>query len=87
MDGIRKIELALGNRKFVNDKEKTIRQWAFRSIVSVSEIKKGEIITQEHVWSKRPGTGIPSYLMDSVIGKKATHDIEKNIMLQYDDFE
>ena len=39
MDGIRKVELALGNRKFVNDKEKTIRQWAFRSIVSVSEIK------------------------------------------------
>ena len=87
VDGIRKVELALGNRKFVNDKEKTIRQWAFRSIVSVSEIKKGEVITQEHVWSKRPGTGIPSYLMDSVIGKKATHDIEKNIMLQYDDFE
>ena len=34
VDGIRKIEAALGNEKKVHQNEKSIREWAFRSIVS-----------------------------------------------------
>ena len=49
VDGIRKIELASGNEKVVHKAEKDIRKWAFRSIVSLKEIKKGEIITQDMV--------------------------------------
>lgn len=86
-DGVRKIELAMGNEKKVQEKEKGIREWAFRSIVSKRRIKAGEIITQEMVWSKRPGTGIPSYKMNEVVGKTAIRDIEDNVLLAYEDFE
>jgi len=86
-DGIRKIEAAMGNEKKVHHKEKQIREWAFRSIVSVIEIKKGEVILPEMVWTKRPGTGIPSHRMDEVIGKVAKRDINKNKLLTWEDFE
>lgn len=87
VDGIRKIEKAMGSEKRVNEKEKQIREWAFRSIVSTREIKKGEVIDQSMIWSKRPGTGIPSYKMEEVIGRVAVCDIEENTLLKWEDFE
>lgn len=87
VDGIRKIEVSLGDTKKVHENELTIRQWAFRSIVSVKKIKKGEIITKDMIWSKRPGTGIPSNKMDQIIGKVAKRNIDENVLLKWDDFE
>ena len=87
VDGIHKIESALGDKKIVHTNEKDIREWAFRSIVSLREIKMGEIITQDMIWSKRPGTGIPSHRMNEVIGKRAIRDIEENTLLKWEDLE
>lgn len=87
VDGVRKVEMGLGNEKKVREKEEAIRAWAFRSVVSVKDIKKGDVITQDMVWSKRPGTGIPSYRMDEVIGKKAKKGIESNSLISFDDLE
>ncbi len=87
VDGIRKIELASGSEKIVHKDEKSIRKWAFRSIVSLRDIKRGEIITPEMIWSKRPGTGIPSHQMDEVIGKKAKRDIACNTLIKWEELE
>lgn len=87
VDGIRKIELASGSEKIVHKDEKSIREWAFRSIVSLRDIKRGEIITPEMIWSKRPGTGIPSHQMDEVIGKKAKRDIACNTLIKWEELE
>lgn len=87
VDGCKKVYKALGDEKKVRQKEEAIRQWAFRSIVTTREIKAGEIITQDMIWSKRPGTGIPSWKMDDVIGKTATRDIENNVLLSPDDMK
>lgn len=87
VEGCRKVFKSLGNEKKVRPKEKAIREWAFRSIVSSCEIKSGTIITQDMVWSKRPGTGIPSWKMDEIIGRRAVRDIEKNVLIKQDDFE
>ncbi len=86
-DGCGKVFKALGHEKKVRPKEVAIREWAFRSIVSTCEIKKGTVITQDMIWSKRPGTGIPSWKMDEVIGKTAIKDIPQNVLLKTDDFE
>lgn len=87
VDGIRKIECSMGQNKIVNDREKDIREWAFRSIVSVRKLFKGEVLQQDMIWSKRPGTGIPAKKMNDIIGKKLTRDVEANSLLSYDDFE
>lgn len=82
---IRNLEKALGNEKKVNLKEDPIREWAFRSLVSLRKINIGEEITQDMIWSKRPGTGIPSHRMDEIIGKKAIKDIEYNTLISWED--
>lgn len=87
VNGIRKIEASLGSTKRVNEQEKSIREWAFRSLVSLKSITKGEIITDEMIWSKRPGTGIPSYKMDEVIGRRAARDVVSNTLISWDDVE
>lgn len=87
VDGCQKVFKSLGNEKKVRPKEEDIRQWAFRSIVTTCEIKEGTIITQDMIWSKRPGTGIPSWKMDTVIGKTAKRNIDRNVLLKETDFE
>lgn len=87
VDGIRKIEAARGSEKQVHEREEQIRAWAFRSLVTTCAIKKGEIISEEMVWSKRPGTGIPSHLMTEVIGKQARRDIDANALISWEDLE
>lgn len=85
VEGTRKVEVALGTEKSVHGREADIRTWAFRSIVSTHPIAKGEAITQDDIWSKRPGTGIPAYQMDEVIGCRAARDIPGNALVSWDD--
>jgi sialic acid synthase SpsE len=87
VDGIRKIEVSLGKEKKVHGREEQIREWAFRSIVTTRSIKAGEIIDGGMIWSKRPGTGIPSHLRDDIIGRKAVRDIDENKLLEWEDVE
>ncbi|MGA2781158.1 MAG: N-acetylneuraminate synthase family protein [Smithella sp.] len=87
IDGIRKIEKSLGNEKIIHKKEEKIREWAFRSIVSLREIKKGETIDGDMIWSKRPGTGIPSYRRNEIIGKKVKNNIQRNTLIKWEDLE
>ncbi len=87
VDGVHKVEKALGDEKKVCPREEAIRQWAFRSIVSTREIKCGDIIEEGMVWSKRPGTGIPSYKIPEIIGRKAKRDIPCNTLLRYEDLD
>ena len=87
VDGIRKIEAALGSEKSIHAREQQIRTWAFRSIVSIRPIRSGEIMTSEMLWTKRPGTGIPSHLLPQILGRKATRDIQQNKLLDWNDIE
>jgi len=85
VDGIRKVEAAMGDEKSIHAKEKQIRTWAFRSIVTTRFIKAGELIKDDMIWSKRPGTGIPSYKMDEIVGQYAIQDIEDNKLISWED--
>jgi sialic acid synthase SpsE/CMP-N-acetylneuraminic acid synthetase len=85
IDGIRKIEKALGDQKTVHELEKPIKLWARRSIVTIKNIKKGQELTLDNIWCKRPGTGIPSKYLYDFIGKKVNKDIEKDQLLKNED--
>ena len=84
--GIRDLEIANGSTKKINHREKIIRKWAHRSIVTIKNIQKGEKLTYENIWSKRPGIGIPSYKMKSVIGRIARRSIKKDSLINKKDF-
>tara|TARA_X000000950_G_scaffold171985_1_gene209507 strand:+ start:7312 stop:8355 length:1044 start_codon:yes stop_codon:yes gene_type:complete len=80
---IKNLYFALGDKKKINPREKQIRKWAFRSIISLRRIKKGEKITKSMIWSKRPGTGIPSKKMNEIIGREAKSDIPQNSLIKW----
>ncbi len=85
VQGTRRIESALGATKKVHDLERPIRSWAHRSVVSLKPIAKGAKITQDMVWTKRPGTGIPAKRMEEVVGKVAKTDIPKDHLIKWDE--
>ena len=85
VDGIRKIELATGEDKFIHEREHQIREWAHRSLVTAAEIKKGDILSQSNITSKRPGNGIPSASFEMVFGRKAKRALPGNALLSWED--
>lgn len=87
VDGVRKIEAAMGSERTVHPKEQAIRTWAFRSIVTAEHVPAGTILTRELLKTKRPGTGIPSHRISEIVGQKTQRDIPANTMFTEDDLE
>ncbi len=69
---IRNIENALGDGvKKPSSSEMKNKSVARKSIVAARNIQKGETFTEEHLATKRPGTGISPMKWDEIIGKVA----------------
>jgi pseudaminic acid synthase len=58
-----------------------------RSLYVVQDIKAGEIITKENVKSIRPGFGLAPKFLEQVMGRVASHDIERGKPLSMEDLE
>jgi N,N'-diacetyllegionaminate synthase len=81
--GIRHIEAALGDaRKHVTDSEAKNKPIARKSIVARRDIKAGELLTEENLAVKRPGTGISPMLWDSVVGTHAIKDFPYDTLIE-----
>lgn len=66
--------------------EQESRKQARRSIVAKVDIAKGEVVTADKVAFKRPGTGISPKELNEVLGKQVKYNIEKDKVLQWEDF-
>jgi N-acetylneuraminate synthase len=76
-----------GGTKEPADEEQVTIDFAFATVCSIANIKKGEVFTKENIWVKRPGTGkILAEHFNSLLGKKATRMIENDEQLDLDDF-
>lgn len=74
-------------KKAAQEEQVTI-DFAFASVVSIKDIKKGEILSKENIWVKRPGKGgIPAQRFEELLGKRAKRDIIRDIQLKDEDFE
>jgi N-acetylneuraminate synthase len=87
VQAVRRVEDALGDKKTVHERERPIRAWAHRSVVSLRPISMGTRITPEMVWTKRPGSGIPAKHLDRVIHRVARTDIPANHLIRWEDLE
>jgi len=82
---IRLIEKAKGDgKKNPTDSEKLNLLTNRVSIISMVEIKAGQIITKDLIDIRRPGTGIQPIHFESTIGKKAKIDIPKEEPITFD---
>jgi len=64
--------------------EKPTIDFAYASVVSIKEIKKGDVFSKDNIWVKRPGTGeILAEYFDEVLGKKAINDIANDSFIKW----
>ena len=77
-----------GGTKKPADEEQVTIDFAFATVCSIANIKKGETLTKENIWVKRPGTGkILAERFNDLLGKTATRNIENDEQLVDSDFE
>ena len=80
---IRHIEEALGDGvKRVTDSERPNIEIARKSIVAIRPIKKGEILTEDNIYVKRPGNGVSPMLWDKAIGSGAIRDFAPDELIE-----
>ena len=88
IEGSRIIWEQSGGTKGPAEEEQVTIDFAFATVCSIKTIKKGDVLSMENIWVKRPGTGtILAEHFNSILGKKATRNIENDEQLKWEDFE
>jgi len=76
VENVRLAEEVLGSSQIrVYEAEEPARERARRCIVADRDISRGDLITNEMIGIKRPGTGLSPALIDQVVGRIARVDI------------
>ena len=76
-----------GKKEFLNE-EKETADFAFASVVAIKDIKKGELLTKENLWLRRPGGGDYNPTdFNKLIGKISQKFIPKNSQLKHEHLE
>ena len=87
VSGVREIEESFGTGVKVPSKDEIEMRRSFRkSIVAITDIKKGATIMPEMLSVKRPGTGISPKYFDFIAGRKAKRDLSKDDLITMGDF-
>lgn len=82
VQGIRKIEAALGNGiKQISSSEKENVKISRKSIVAARMIRANETFTEENLTTKRPGTGISPMWWDELIGHCAKREYRQDDLI------
>ena len=82
------IALMRNGQKRALIEEKVTSDFAFATLVSISDIKKGEKLTEKNIWAKRPGTGtMKAEKYWEILGTYAKKDIPKDTQIDYDMLE
>lgn len=80
---IRNIEKALGDGvKTPSESEKANIAVARKSIIAAANIKAGDILTEENLTTKRPGTGISPMRWNEILGTRAVRDFEEDELIE-----
>jgi N,N'-diacetyllegionaminate synthase len=80
---IRNIEDAMGDGvKSPAESERPNIAVARKSIIAAEHIKAGELLTEDNLTTKRPGTGISPMLWNQVIGTRAIRTFEEDELIE-----
>lgn len=83
VESIRNIEKSLGSdKKVVSQSESGNRIVARKSIIAKRKIKKGEILNEDNLTTKRPGNGISPMKWNEAIGTRAIRDFEEDEFIE-----
>ena len=86
IEGTKAVHEAMQGNKGILPEEQPTIDFAYACVVTIKPIKKGEEFNMDNLWVKRPGTGeIKADKFKSLLGKKASRDISKDIHLKLED--
>jgi len=84
----KKLKTILGKpERVVSVEEMEQRVKMRRSIVAKDDLKQGQVITEEMICAKRPGSGIAADKFDDLIGKKVKKNVFQDRVLYETDIE
>jgi N-acetylneuraminate synthase len=84
--GSAEIALMRGGKKEATKEEQVTIDFAFATVVTIKHIKKGETLTKENIWVKRPGTGpIKAEHYNELLGKTINKDIDTDEHIDWSD--
>ncbi len=87
---IRAVEESMGSpdiSKNITQGEMMNRETLAKSVVANSDIRKGDIITEEMLVIKSPGKGLPPYKLTELVNRIAVRDIAKNDFFYQSDID
>lgn len=83
--GVRKVEASLGHgRKEPVEREANTAAVARKSIVARKDIPVGTALSHEHFIMMRPGTGLPSTMLQYLVGRIARVDIPVGALIAFE---
>lgn len=77
VESIRDVEDALGKVTYELTDSMKIGRVGMRSLFIVEDLKKGDVLTEENLMSKRPNNGLSPKYLKEIIGKKIKKDVDK----------
>lgn len=80
VDAIREVEQAIGNqeKREITQGEMMNREVLGKSLMINCDLSEGQTITENMIVIKSPGSGLPPYYKNKMIGKKARRNFKKN---------
>ncbi|MEM1186040.1 MAG: N-acetylneuraminate synthase family protein [Planctomycetota bacterium] len=71
--------------KPILDCERDVREVSRQSLVTTRDLAPGDVITRADLTIKRPGTGLPPFKLDDVVGVTVKQTVEADMPLTADD--
>jgi sialic acid synthase SpsE len=86
IEGSKAISEAMGGSKTILPEEQPTIDFAYACVVSIKDIKCGDVFTSENIWVKRPGNGeIEAAKYNIILGRKAKRDIPRDTQIKWSD--
>lgn len=80
-------KMRFGSKNALKEEQVTM-DFAFASVVTIKPIKKGDILSKDNIWVKRPGIGeITPKDYNNILNRRVKRDIEFDTHLKWSDIE
>ena len=84
INGSKAVHKALNGHKEILSEESPTIAFAYASVVTTKDIKKGDLLTENNIWVKRPGTGeIRAKDYEKLLKKTILEDVKKDTQLKW----
>lgn len=86
IEGARILHQELGGSKGALSEEQATMDFAFATVVTIADVRAGDVFSEKNLWVKRPGTGaISAERYKELLGKRAVRDLPIDTHLQIGD--